>query len=103
MRWFTSPRRALAALVIGFATPLLDALVVPHDVERINIPMVPMLLAIIVATLLGGVVTGVVTAAVSAGVLSYWFFRPRGNFKTLEGRPRASSCSSRWPPRCCSS
>jgi serine phosphatase RsbU (regulator of sigma subunit) len=70
---------------VGVGLPFLVALVVPHDIERINIAMVPMLFGVVFAALVGGVLVGVLASVASAAVLLYWYFPPRGEFTMKSG------------------
>jgi serine phosphatase RsbU (regulator of sigma subunit) len=84
-RLWTGPRKALLAAVVGVGVPFVVALVVPHDVHRINIAMAPMLFGVVFAALVSGLIVGVVASLSSAVVLSYWFFPPRGELAIGRG------------------
>ena len=56
--------------------PLVVAVLVPHDVARINIPMAAMYAGVVAATLVGGALTGVLAGLVSVGTLAYWYIPP---------------------------
>jgi serine phosphatase RsbU (regulator of sigma subunit) len=85
-RIWTRPRHVVLGLVVGVAVPFLVALVVPHDIPRVNVAMIPMLCGIVFAVLVGGIVAGVVSALVAGGVLTYWFFPPRNDFAVSDAR-----------------
>jgi len=84
-RLWTGPRSAVIAAIVGVGLPFVVAVLVPHDVNRMNVAMVPMLFGVLFAALVGGLVVGVVAALVSAAVLMYWYFPPRGDFAVDRG------------------
>ena len=84
-RMWTGPRSALLGLVVGVGLPFVVAALVPHDVHRMNIAMVPMLFGVVIAALVGGLIVGVLACVASAAVLSYWYFPPRGEFAVDRG------------------
>ncbi len=73
-------------LVVGVAVPFVVALVVPHDIPRVNVAMIPMLCGIVFAVLVGGLVAGAISALIAGGVLAYWFLAPRNDFAISDGR-----------------
>lgn len=81
--------RSRPAFVLGFAVavliPILVAILVPHDVDRVLLPAGLMLIAVAVGTLLAGWTAGLTGAVLAIALVDFYFLKPQHSFLTREG------------------